>query len=99
MLFWIHSELTIAESFADGAEGRLAQRDLGIGFTSDWQFRTARQAYASLDVPGDIYLDNYPQRAGVGEQRLPKPTWMICFTTILSLSASQLGPGQTVTGR
>ena len=43
-----------------GAEGRFAQRDQGIGFTSDWQLRAARQPYASLDGPGEIYLDTIP---------------------------------------
>ncbi len=65
-------ELTITEgNLPMGAEGRFAQREQGIDFTSDWQLRTARQPYASLDVPGEIYLDNDPQRGGTAEQSHP----------------------------
>ena len=65
-------ELTITEgALPMGAEGRFAHRDQGIGFTADWQLRTARQPYASLDVPGEIYLVYYPKRGGIGGQQLP----------------------------
>ncbi|MFI5460521.1 MAG: hypothetical protein ACHRXM_34335, partial [Isosphaerales bacterium] len=65
-------ELTITEgTLPMGTESRFAQRDQGIGFTADWQLRTARQPYASLDGPGEIYLVYYPKRGGIGGQQLP----------------------------
>ena len=65
-------DLTITEgALPMGAEGRFAQRDSGIGFTGDWQLRTARQPYASLDGPGEIYLDTDPKRGGTGDQQRP----------------------------
>ncbi len=35
-----------------GAEGRFAQRDLGIGFTADWQLRNGQAAVRVLGRPG-----------------------------------------------
>ena len=65
-------ELTITEGrLPMGAEGRFADRDQGIAFTADWQLHTARGPYASLDLPGEIYLVYYPKRGGIGGQQLP----------------------------
>ncbi len=83
-----------------GTEGRFAQRDQGIGFTSDWQLRTARQPYASLDVPGEIYLDNDPKRGGIGEQQSPGIDLNDVFhDDIVALRLSARPPSNEVTGR
>jgi len=94
-------DLTITEgALPMGAEGRFAQRDQGIGFTGDWQLRTARQPYASLDVPGEIYLDNDPTRGGIGEQQRPGADLDDLFhDDIVALRLSVRPPSNEVTGR
>ncbi len=72
LFFDLVGDLTITEgALPMGAEGRFAQRDLGIGFTGDWQLRSARQPYASVEGTGEIYLDLAPKPGRIGDQGIP----------------------------
>jgi hypothetical protein len=64
-------ELTITEgALPMGAQERFAQHDRPFVLSSGRPFMP-RQPYASLDVPGEIYLDNDFKRGGIGEQQRP----------------------------
>jgi hypothetical protein len=65
-------DLTVIEgSLPMGAENRFAQRDQGVAVPFDWQLRTARQPYASLDGRGEIYVDSDPKSGGTRDHPLP----------------------------
>jgi hypothetical protein len=94
-------DLTITEGILPmGAEGRFAQRDQGIGFGSDLPLRTARQPYASLDSPGEIYLDLASKRERIGDHGLPGPDLDDLFhDDIVAFRLSAKSPSNEVTGR
>jgi len=95
------SELTITEgALPMGAEGRFAQRDQGIVSTADWQLRTARQPYASLDDPGEIYLDSDPKSGGMRDHPLPATDLNGLFRDDIVAVRLSAKPGSNeVTGR
>ncbi len=94
-------DLTITEgALPMGAAGRFDQRDQGIGITADRQLRAARQPYAALDVPGEIYLDNDPTRGGAGEQGRPGADLNDLFhDDVVALRLVARPPSNEVTGQ
>ena len=93
-------DLTITEgALPMGAEGRFAQHDQGIGFTGDWQLRSARQPYASLDGTGEIYLDLAPKPGRIGDQGFPGTDLNDLFhDDIVAFRLSAKSPSNEVTG-
>ncbi len=62
-------DLTMTEGTLPMADkGRFTQ-PIQFSFTADWQLRTAREPYASLEGPGEIYLDTDPNRGGIADQQ------------------------------
>jgi hypothetical protein len=94
-------DLTIPEdALPKGAEGRFTQRDPVIGFTADWQLRAARQPYASLDGPGEIYVDSDPKSGGMRDHPRPATDLNGLFhDDIVALRLSVRPQSHVVTGQ
>ncbi|HKI18557.1 MAG TPA: hypothetical protein VKA15_11785, partial [Isosphaeraceae bacterium] len=101
-VFFLRSigELTITEgALPMGAESRFAQRDQVFVLSGGLPLMV-RQPYASLDVPGEIYLDNDPKRGGIGEQQRPGLDLNDLFhDDIVALRLSVRPRSNEVTGR